>query len=273
MHRALAALAALLVSLVLVACGDDSDDSSSSSEDEVQVASFAFDGKEMTGPESLEAGAVRIEFTNSSDDEAGVTLVKYEGDHTPDEVVKAGNAWGDKGKALPDWVTFAGGSTPAGADKAAASVQQLEAGSYLGLDIESSKYVEIEVTGDGTGELPETTASIDAVEFSFEASGLKAGTNEVLFTNKGKEPHFVLAAPIKSGKTIDDVKKSLEEESGPPPIDEENTVSSGILEGGRSQVVELELQKGKYALVCFVPNRAGGPPHAFLGMDSEAAVQ
>jgi hypothetical protein len=37
-------------------------------------------------------------------------------------------------------------------------------------------------------------------------------------------------------------------------------------------VIDLELKRGKYALVCFVPDRKGGPPHAFKGMISEGFV-
>ena len=54
------------------------------------------------------------------------------------------------------------------------------------------------------------------------------GWGQVYLANKGKEPHFALAAPIKPGKTIEDVKKSLKSESGPPPIIEDETVSTGI---------------------------------------------
>ena len=33
-----------------------------------------------------------------------------------------------------------------------------------------------------------------------------------MFDNMGKEPHFVVGLPIKPGKTIEDVKKSIAEE-------------------------------------------------------------
>ena len=65
-------------------------------------------------------------------------------------------------------------------------------------------------------------ARIDAVDYSFNSSGLKAGKTEVVFENKGKEPHFVVGLPIKQGKTIDDVKTFLRTEKGEPPVDEED---------------------------------------------------
>lgn len=267
----LVAVLALLLSLWLVACGDD--DEGSSDTPEAAVATFAFDGKEMTGPTSLEAGVVRVEFTNESDDDAGVTLIRIDDGHSAEEAGEAGEAWGDGGKPLPEWVTFEGGSTSVPPGGTFSAEQQLDAGSYSAIDINSNEFVEVEVTGDGTGELPETDARIEAVDYSFKSEGLKAGTQEVLFENTGKEPHFALIAPIKPGKTIEDVKESLESEEGPPPIIEDETVSTGLLDGGRSQVVSLELKKGPNALVCFVADRAGGPPHAFKGMVTEAMVE
>ena len=271
MRRLFAVLAVLVLSLFVVACGDDDDDSD---ESEAAVASFEFSDGEMTGPSSVEAGAVRVDFTNSTDDDAGVTIVRVEGDHTAEEAVKAGQAWGDDGKPLPEWLTFEGGSSSVAPGKSFSAVQELTEGKHLGLDINTNEYVEFAVTGDGDAALPSTSATIDAVDYSFEASGLKAGKQAVLFSNKGKEPHFALAAPIKPGKTIEEVEKAIKSDSGPSaPIIEDEVVSTGILEGGREQVVDLELREGAYALVCFVPDRAGGPPHAFKGMVSEAVVE
>ena len=124
---------------------------------------------------------------------------------------------------------------------------------------------------------------IDAVDYSFTTSGLKAGQAEVAFDNKGKEPHFVVGLPIKPGKTIEDVKKSIAEEGeggeappeGEDPVDENDpsAFDTAVFDGGGKQVLSLELKKGKYALLCFVPDRAGGPPHVAKGMISEAVVE
>ena len=63
MRRAFAILVVLVLSLFVVACGDDDDDSG---ESEAAAAAFEFTGKELTGPSSVEAGAVRVDFTNSA---------------------------------------------------------------------------------------------------------------------------------------------------------------------------------------------------------------
>ena len=63
---------------------------------------------------------------------------------------------------------------------------------------------------------------------------------------------------------------SEEGDNGPPPVDFEKLQGTTVLDAGREQIDELELAAGRYALVCFLTNRAGGPPHARAG-DGERA--
>jgi hypothetical protein len=263
--------------LAIGACGDEEEEQAAQ---QPTTAAFELTGSgknaKMTGPSSVTAGVVQVDFRNSSDDNAGATLIRIEGGHTAAEAVKAGQAWGDQGKPLPDWVRFVGGSSGIDRGETDSAVQVLEAGSYAAVDINTNAYVGFEARGEGTGELPATTGKIEAKDYSFTTTRLKAGESRVLFTNAGKEPHFALAAPIRPGKTIADVRKAVKEEEGgggEDPIVEKDAVSTGILDGGESQVIDLTLKKGSYALMCFVPDRKGGPPHAFLGMVSEGVVE
>jgi hypothetical protein len=59
-----------------------------------------------------------------------------------------------------------------------------------------------------------------------------------------------------------------------PPLDFEHTSNTARIEGGTKQITELDLDKpGKYALLCFVSDRRGGPPHVAQGMIAEATVR
>ncbi|MDQ3093501.1 MAG: hypothetical protein M3R46_17960 [Actinomycetota bacterium] len=133
------------------------------------------------------------------------------------------------------------------------------------------------MTGEAdTAELPETDSKITAKEYTLTASGLKAGRNQVEFDNAGKDLHHVIAFPYLEGTTLADVKQAFMQEgepSGPPPLDFEGIAGSAVLEGGAKQVVQLDLKRGKYALVCFVSDREGGPPHVAMGMIAEATVE
>jgi hypothetical protein len=270
--RALAAVA-LLAMVPLAACGDD--ESSSSSKPKDVAIELKPSGKKavMEVPDSVKAGTARITFTNSTKKEASGQLLRIKGDHTAKEVRVAGEGWGDKGKPLPDWVGLAGGTGSAKPGKSASVTQALPAGKYLAADLESNAFGEFEVTGSGGGDLPSTDATIDAKEYSFNSSGLKAGKSQVTFENKGKEPHFVVGLPIKSGKTIEDVKKFVKTEKGQPPVEEKRAFDAAVIDGGGKQVVTLQLHKGKYAFLCFIPDREGGPPHVAKGMVSEANVE
>ena len=125
------------------------------------------------------------------------------------------------------------------------------------------------MTGDsGEGELPSDGGTIEATEYKFTGSGLKAGSAKVLFDNTGGEPHFIAGVGIKQGRTIDDVRKFFKTEKGEPPIDESRNFNTAVIEGGDSQSIQVELEEGDWALLCFVPDRAGGPPHAVKGMIS-----
>ena len=274
--RLIHALALLLacLSLGFTACGDDDDDGGGGSEPQVFEVEATDDG--VTAPESVEAGAVEVRFSNAGKEDHSAQIVSIADGHTAAEVKQAGEAWGDKGKPLPDWLEFRGGVGTTKAGGSGIAVVDLPPGEYAAFDIESdaeTPYAEFTVEGgDGAG-LPTVDATVKAVEYSFSAEGLKAGSQRVAFENAGEEPHHLIAAPLKPGKTIADLKDSFENEQGPPPIDESKAIGTAIISGGESAVVDLRFEKGRYALVCFIPDRKGGPPHAFKGMVSVATVE
>jgi hypothetical protein len=71
------------------------------------------------------------------------------------------------------------------------------------------------------------------------------------------------------------VRKAFRREGGAePPLDFENTFYTARIAGGTEQITELALDKpGKYALLCFVSDRKGGPPHVAQGMIAEITVR
>ncbi len=270
--------AALLIAAAMpvAACGDDDSEGGGSSSEPAKVSmELKPDGKKasVSAPKSIEAGVVTVDMKNSTKKGGGLQFVRIVGDHSPAEVLKAGNSWGDKGTPLPKWIELKGGvaNTPPG--KSDTTTQSLEAGKYIALELESNAYAKFEVAGDGKGEVEAPAATIDATEYAFKSSGLKAGKTKVLFANKGGEPHFVVGLPINQGKSIEDVKTFFKEEKGKPPFSEKGGFDTPISDGGDEQVINLNLKKGKYALACFIPDRKGGPPHAVKGMVSAATVE
>jgi hypothetical protein len=276
---------------LLAACGDDkkSGDSGDSSPTKVALQiKDAGGGKfTLTAPKTVDAGLSEITLTTPAGDAShDAQLIRVEGDHSVEETVKIIN---QESAPIPAWLIPAGGpgATPGG--KTATVTQNLVPGKYYVIDTnepegdnvksygEDGTVAEFEVTGDaGDAALPKTDATITAKDFSFETSGLKAGTNRLTFTNTGKEIHHVIVAPFAKGATFDQVKKAFTQQgepSGPPPVDFSRLTNTAAIDAGGSQVTDIDLKPGKYALLCFISDRTGGPPHVAKGMIVETTVE
>jgi len=281
--KTLAAVAAALA-LAVAGCGSDDDEDggdngAGASAEQAKPSRLAIElsgtakKPTFTVPDSVEGGVVEIEFTSSVPGEHSAQLVRAEDGHTTAEALAAGQAWGESGKPLPDWAILAGGTGDLPRGGAVTVTQELTPGSYVVTDLSSNASAEFEVTGNaGAGELAAEGGTITATEYEFQSDGLTAGSAPVLFDNAGQEPHFVAAVGLRDGATIDDARRFFETEKGKPPLDESRGFGTALVEGGVKQSVELDLEPGRYVLLCFIPDRAGGPPHVAKGMISEAEV-
>lgn len=236
------------------------------------------DKYELKVPKSVEAGLVQISFTNGlKNGEAEAQLVRILGNHTSDDAVRAlANA--AEGDPIPDWLRAAGGVGSTAPGGKGTSTQELEAGSYAVIDsnyAQKGAVAELEVSGEPQEKpLPKTTATVTAKDYEFSTSGLKTGKNTILFNNVGDEPHHVVAAAVKPGTSIEEVKDFLEDEKGQPPLEAEGGAETAVIDGGKKQVTQLELKKpGRYALMCFITDREGGPPHVAKGMVQAVTVK
>jgi hypothetical protein len=277
------AIGLALTSVMLVAaCGGDGD-GDEAKQISIEATEPAKDRYSLEAPQSVEAGLVEIQFKNSGKLEHEAQLVKIEGDHTTEQALRAFDKI-IQGGAAPDWFRARGGvgTTPPGST--ATITQRLEPGSYVVLDsgepegrnvephYRQGAVSELEVTGEATdASLPDAEATVTATEYSFSTSGLEAGKNKVRFRNRGAQWHHLIVSRIKSGSTIDDVRRLIDTEKG-PPLEEVNPEETAVIDGGEEQLTEVDLESGRYALLCFIPDRAGGPPHVAKGMISEATV-
>ena len=272
----LVALLLLALPLGFAACGDDDEDDGASQSQVVEVQATE-EGKNsvITAPESVQPGAVEIRFSNQGERDHSLQIVRLGEGHTATEALEAGEGWGEAGKSLPDWTRFIGGIGSTEPGGSGIAVVELPAGEYAAFDIEGEgpqSFAEFTVEGDEGAPLPEVPATVEAVDYDFTATALKAGSQRVLFKNSGKEPHHLIAGPMKPGLTQADLEKAVKNENAPSPIVEKKAFTTAILSGGESTVVDLRFESGEYALVCFVPDRAGGAPHAVKGMATITTV-
>jgi hypothetical protein len=271
--RGCACLSALAMATALASCGDGDDPQELS-----YTAETAGKAVKIAAPEQAEAGVAEITFSNESDAEADLQLIRVEGEHTPEEVI-AGLGKAIQAKPLPDWFFAAGGVGSLRPGKSATVTQLLQPGDYYAFNTEgdppSAKSTPVmEVTGEESdAELDEGDGTVEAAEYVFEAETLPSGSTEIAFDNIGAQPHHLIASPIKGDATAEDVEAAFKEERGPPPLSEKGSVSTAVIEGGEGQLVTFDLEPGRYALYCFITDRQGGPPHALKGMVDEVEVE
>lgn len=130
----------------------------------------------------------------------------------------------------------------------------------------------LSVTGGGEGELPEADGSIVAKDYGFEVD-VQAGEQTVTFVNEGPDQvHHAVFFPFAEG--VDEATAATvlgtflaSEGNGPPPPEldfaaGEGLTDAGIFSAGLGQTVTTSFESGRtYAVVCFLQDREGGPPH------------
>lgn len=270
--RIVVGLATALAASALAACG--------SSDDEAQQLSFSVDAKgKISGPSSAETGLAEIALVNDGKSEADLQLIRTEGEHSAEELIEAFGGVID-GKPFPDWFFGGGGVGTVAAGEEATVTQVLQPGTYYAVNTETSDrpdpktLASFEVTGEESDQVVEGEATVTAGEYVFTSEEpLPSGANEVVFDNIGAQPHHLLASKLEGDATAEDALRFFKTEKGKPPLSEEGTQATAVIEGGEAQKVTLDLEPGRYAFYCFITDREGGPPHAFKGMVSEIEVE
>ena len=224
-----------------------------------------------TAPRTVRGGLVEITLRNEGSAPHKAQLWRIEGDHTVEEALRIRHP-------QPAWLRTAGGVSLTRPKATSRSLQALPAGTYYVAENLGRPGAVARVAATGAAQAdapPKAPARVEALDFSFKVSGLRAGSNSVDFDNTGRQPHHAFFAPMRDGAAIADVRKFFSERTstGPPPVDSEGTRETVVLEGGERQVTQLNLSAGRYALICFVRARAGGPQHIELGMINEVRVR
>ena len=125
---------------------------------------------------------------------------------------------------------------------------------------------------------PSADVEVSLADFAFNGapSNLDAGETTFKVVNEGQEPHEMAILRL-DGITVDAAKEILmtppgEAPAGPPPFNDAGGFQANM--PGDSGWATVDLEKGEYVLVCFVPSPANEfAPHLALGMFSSITVQ
>ena len=247
---------------------------------DVTATDFAFDL-----PDSIQAGPTALTLRNEGAEEHQAQIARLNADVTLEQLTtELQNP--DPSGAL-GLVTLVGGPTGVLPGEEATTGLDLEAGTHVFLcfvggedgvpHIAKGMIAPLEVTEPAAdGDLPAGDAQLTLQDFAFVGlDTLAAGPHTISVTNAGPQPHEATIVKLADGVTVDMLRgmfSSTEEPpSGPPPF-----ISAGGIAGfapGTTATVDVDLEPGDYAWVCFIPDPATGKAHAELGMIGALTVQ
>lgn len=254
-----------------------------------QVAVGAADYS-FTAPDSIAGGLVQVKLNNTGKEahhaqlvrlNDGVTLPQFQ--QALQEAAQAQFQGPALGKVFAA-VTFQGGPAPTAPGKSSEVTLNLAQGSYVMLcfvpdpqgvpHMAKGMIKPFAVTAAAASQPtpPKAAGTVDLNDFAFTTipTDLKAGKHTWAVTNKGKEIHEMGMLKLKAPAA--DVQKIL---VAPPPAPGSARPAPPFEETGGFQAITpgmtgwatVDLEKGDYALVCFVPSPANqGKPHVALGM-------
>jgi uncharacterized cupredoxin-like copper-binding protein len=230
-------------------------------------------------PYWVSAGAVTLRLVNRGKEFHHIWLLRIDHGKTAADFIEAMK--GSHGK-LPVWARDIGGpNAPAPGGEANATID-LEPGTYLlACAIPSADGVPhvmkgmvhtMTVTkGSRRAALPQADVTMTLRDYTFTMSEtLRAGPRIVEVRNYGRQAHEVELVRLAPGKRGADVLRWIEKPEGAAPGVPLGGVSP-LASGGRSQFT-VDLEPGRYALICFLPDAADGKPHFMHGMMQEVEV-
>jgi plastocyanin len=246
---------------------------------EIEAKEFAFDA-----PAETAAGPTRVTVNNTGQEEHQAQIARLNEGNTFEDLTAALQQ-PDPAAALA-LLTLSGGPTGVVAGASGSTTVNLEPGTHAflcfvaGADgvphLAKGMIGQIEVTGTAVdAPLPAGDAEVTLQDFAYVGlTTLTPGGHTVTVTNDGPQPHEATLVKLNEGVTVEQVVQAFnatEAPSGPPPW----TSAGGIagLATGTTATMEIEVEAGSYALICFIPDPASGKPHAALGMVGGIAVQ
>jgi uncharacterized cupredoxin-like copper-binding protein len=232
----------------------------------------------LEAPDSLPAGAVTFRLVNRGKEFHHLWVARLQQGKTAEDVLAALKTPGP----LPGWVHEVGGPNapaPGGASNATVS---LTVGNYvIGCLIPSADGVRHLMKGmvrslivvESPMPTPDPVGNVTMTlhDYSFALTQpLTPGRHLIEVRNNGRQPHEIELVQLAPGNTAAEVLAWVHEPMGSPP----GLPLGGVAPLARGGVAwfEVDLQPGKYALICFLPDAKDGKAHYEHGMVQEIDV-
>jgi hypothetical protein len=269
-----------VVALPAAAAGDDKGTRT------LQVMAVDFG---LTAPESVPAGRTRIEVMNHGAEPHQAALVRLEAGRTREQYLGALASSFEAASEFGKFVAGPNGAEPGGASKVTAD---LEPSRYLILCLipspDGTPHVikgmirDLEVTGRApkSESKPKRAPVVHMSEFHFDLpkSFVKAVSTgaPIDVVNDGKRDHEMVVSRLPDGVEIKDIVDwSNHPLFTPEPFPQPQVDMAGttMLAPGARARLQLDLPPGRYALLCFLPDKASGTSHLYQGMSYPFTVR
>ena len=238
----------------------------------ITAKDFSFDA-----PDTISAGLVSLKLVNQGQQLHHVQLARLSDGKTYTDLMD-GLKNMKPGAPPPPWMhDVAGPNSPVPGGGESPLILPLEAGNYAILcfipgpdgvpHVMKGMSRALTIIPATTAAAPAPTADITATmtDYAWEVTpAISAGKHIIKITNNGTQSHEMFVGQLAPGKTAQDVVAWVLKMDGPPPVKPLGGIS-GMANGGVAYL-PVNLDKGEYALFCFLPDAKDGKTHAEHGM-------
>ncbi|MGD2121958.1 MAG: hypothetical protein PVJ76_09440 [Gemmatimonadota bacterium] len=239
---------------------------------------------EFDAPDVVYSGPTHLRLVNEGPDFHHVWLVRLLDGKTVSDL-KDFLSTGEP--ALPAWAVDAGGpNTPGHPGEETSAYLDLKPGDYAIMCVIPAaadgmphfahgmvRALTVEARAETSAPMPETDLRIVLDDYNFALSRMiTPGRHTIRVENRAAQAHEIVVVKLGEGMTAQDfiqwVGTIPREGAGPGEI------VGGVtgLAQGEVNIVTLDFEPGRYALVCFVPDAGDGMPHFMHGMVQEFTV-
>lgn len=242
----------------------------------VTASEYAF-----AAADSIPAGLVTLQLVDAGKEPHQMVVVRMDSGKT---VADFQTAMSSPNMAIPGWMKFPIGVSVIAPGDTGNATTLLTPGHYLmvcfvsGPDgaphMAKGMVRPFEVTASAATPAAEPVGDISITErdYTFDVAGpLTAGTHTIRVENAGPQVHEVSLNQLAPGKTVADFAAWVQGGmKGAPPAKPVGGVTGPDV--GGHQFFTATLAAGKYVLICLVPDKGDGKPHAMHGMIKEITV-
>ncbi|HEX7981376.1 MAG TPA: hypothetical protein VF461_22390 [Gemmatimonadaceae bacterium] len=128
------------------------------------------------------------------------------------------------------------------------------------------------VTHEGPRTAKANVVTVTTVDYAFQVPDtIAAGRTTLRLVNKGKDFHHIWLMKLEGGHTLAELAEATKKQGPMPKWTVDVGGPNSPMPGGESSAT-LDLEPGKYVMVCVIPAMTDGQPHHMKGMVKEITV-